>query len=594
MQLFEIFTVLHDLGFNRNLKIIIYILFIFNSLNLFSQNKYKLNIYENDSLKKNKLILKKNISDSSAFTDITNNYIEYLNSKGYLTAKIDSFNFSIPNYNIYISKNSLYKWGFITVDTLYYFDFQKIGIKNSYFDNKTIYYKKYLKTLKKIVTYYENNGYPFANVTLKNLKINNNKFNADLYINKQQLIKLDSINIIGNTKTSKKYLQSYLGLKKGKIYNEEIISSIDYKIRKLIFLNSLKIAEISFRENYADVNLFLNSKKANQFNGILGILPNDKTSGKLLITGELSLYLINSFNHGEKIALEWHKTNTLTQDIKAKADYKYILSLPIGVDEDFKLYKKDTSYITINNKTGLQLLLNGGNYIKLFYENKNSYVIKNKNFITQSDNLSNYTISMGGSGIFYEKLDYIYNPRKGIVIDFNVSAGQRKFKLLSSDIQSDYETTGKVESNIDISYYIKLAQNSVIKIRNNSALMYNYTNNDFNNIFYENELMKIGGLKTLRGFDEESINTSNFSIFSLELRYLFETNSAIYAFADGGYYEKNTPIEYLKDYPFGFGAGIDFETKAGIFTINYALGKQFSNPIDFRASKIHFGIINRF
>lgn len=579
---------------SESLKFLFFILLFGSSLSIFSQNNSILKIYEIDSLLDDKLKLKKNIKDSIEATIMIDAYLESLNSKGYLNAKIDRISLINSEIDVFVKKGELYKWGVIKVDSTYFFNLSRIGVKQSIFEGKPIYYKKYVKTLKKIIKYYENNGYPFASISLNNLEISNNIFNGNLKLEKGQLIKIDSINIVGDSKISRKYLQSFLGLRKGKLYNEEIITNIENKLNKLVFLNILKKPIVLFRGNYADVNLFLKNKKANQFNGILGFLPNDKTTGKLLITGELNLVLINSFNHGEKIAFEWHKTNTLTQDIKAKADYKYIFSLPLGLDEDFKLYKKDTSYISIHNKTGIQLLLNGANYIKLFYDNKSSYVIKNKNYITQSDNLSNYTISMGGSGIYYEKLDYIYNPRKGYVVDFNISAGQRKFKPLGSEIQSEYETTGKLESNIDISFYKKITQNSVIKLRNNSALMYNYLNNEFNNVFYENELMKIGGLKSLRGFDEESINASAFSIFSLELRYLFETNSAIYAFADGGYYEKNTLFEFISDTPVGFGAGIDFETKAGIFTISYALGKQFSNPIDLRASKIHFGIINRF
>jgi hypothetical protein len=44
----------------------------------------------------------------------------------------------------------------------------------------------------------------------------------------------------------------------------------------------------------------------------------------------------------------------------------------------------------------------------------------------------------------------------------------------------------------------------------------------------------------------------------------------------------------------GFGAGLTFETKAGIFGLSYAVGKQNSNPLDFRSSKIHFGYVNIF
>jgi hypothetical protein len=47
-------------------------------------------------------------------------------------------------------------------------------------------------------------------------------------------------------------------------------------------------------------------------------------------------------------------------------------------------------------------------------------------------------------------------------------------------------------------------------------------------------------------------------------------------------------------FPFGFGAGISLETKAGWFSLSYALGKPADEKLDFRAAKIHFGYLNRF
>jgi hypothetical protein len=47
-------------------------------------------------------------------------------------------------------------------------------------------------------------------------------------------------------------------------------------------------------------------------------------------------------------------------------------------------------------------------------------------------------------------------------------------------------------------------------------------------------------------------------------------------------------------FPFGFGAGIAFTTKAGLFYLSYALGKQLDNPISFKTGKIHFGLAVQF
>ncbi len=58
---------------------------------------------------------------------------------------------------------------------------------------------------------------------------------------------------------------------------------------------------------------------------------------------------------------------------------------------------------------------------------------------------------------------------------------------------------------------------------------------------------------------------------------------------------KNEDVEVpLQDRPFGFGFGLNFETKAGIFGMRAAVGAQRGNPIDFDDARLHFGYVNRF
>jgi hypothetical protein len=93
-------------------------------------------------------------------------------------------------------------------------------------------------------------------------------------------------------------------------------------------------------------------------------------------------------------------------------------------------------------------------------------------------------------------------------------------------------------------------------------------------------------LRTLRGIDEETIFAQRWSVATVEYRFLPEENTAFYIFYDQAFYEN--------DQPFGFGTGINFQTKSGIFTFNYALGQQFENPILIRNGKISFGFRNIF
>ena len=115
-----------------------------------------------------------------------------------------------------------------------------------------------------------------------------------------------------------------------------------------------------------------------------------------------------------------------------------------------------------------------------------------------------------------------------------------------------------------------------------------------NDRLYLNELYRLGGIRNLRGVDEASIYASSFAIGTLEYRLLLEENSNAFVFVDQAWWEDRSREEVLADDPIGFGIGTNFETKAGIFSLTYALGSQFNNPFDLRDGKVHFGFTSLF
>ncbi len=112
-------------------------------------------------------------------------------------------------------------------------------------------------------------------------------------------------------------------------------------------------------------------------------------------------------------------------------------------------------------------------------------------------------------------------------------------------------------------------------------------------VIYSNEAYRYGGLSSQRGFNEEELYSTAQTTFTAEYRFLVDRNSFAFAFFDQSWYENNS-LQYYNDKPMGFGVGFSFGTNIGIFSISYALGKQFDNPILFRNSKIHFGYIAYF
>ena len=196
-----------------------------------------------------------------------------------------------------------------------------------------------------------------------------------------------------------------------------------------------------------------------------------------------------------------------------------------------------------------------------------------------------------GLGGHYERLDYRLNPRRGFTLEGTASVGIRVINKSNAIPEHLYDSMAlkSTQYRADFSgdYFFPLGQRQVIDIGNKSGYLYGAN-------LFTNELYRIGGLRSLRGFDEESIYATKYSIGKLEFRYLLEQNSFLFVFANAAWYENKSRVKDLEDTPYGFGVGINFETKLGIMSLSYALGKEFDNPVYFRNAKVHFGIFNYF
>jgi len=519
----------------------------------------------------------------------------------YLAASVDSTQTDSLQQIVYITTGIPYKWTKLRKGNVNEGMLSDAGYREKLFSEKPLYFREVRKIQEKILSQCENNGYPFASIRLDSVTISASaktgtdpSISASLDLKKNMLIKIDSVVNRGDAKISSVYLQSYLGIRNGDLYNEETIRQVSTRIRELPFLREKIPFRVLFPGENAKIELFLEKKRASQFDGIVGLLPDNKT-GKVLFTGDVRLKLNNSFNRGEMLMLNWKRLQVSTQELKSQFIFPFVLKTPFGIDANFKLYKKDSTFLEVNPNVGIQYHLSGENYFKAFVNRKQLTLISTTGLqhLTTLPPYADITSALYGLSIKSEKLDYRLNPRKGRSITGTLSAGNktiRKNDKLDASIYNGLAlNTVQYCAELETEIFIPVKNRSTIRLGTRSAYLQN------KNLF-QNELFRIGGLKTLRGFDEESIPVSSYYIFTLEYRYLLEENSYLYFFGDGAYCE-NLSISYTGDRydtPYGFGAGISFETKAGIFSINYALGSQFNNPIDIRAGKVHFGIINYF
>ncbi len=455
------------------------------------------------------------------------------------------------------------------------------------------FFKSPDKILKKVTEAYENNGYPFASVRIDSLSISPERTEILLACEKGPLVKIDSVEIRGNALLKKSFLHAYLGIKPGNVYQEKNLRRIEQRLKELPFIRIEQPHRVEFTDpEHVRVVIFAKKVNASRFNGLIGFMPGS-ANGRLLVTGEADLGLWNALGYGEQLTLRWRRIQAGTQSLQAFVKYPYILGTPLAVNGTFDFFRRDSTFQNIQFGFGVQYLFVGTNYAEVFYRRDISQLIQADPFI-QSGQLPesvDYTGNRAGLKLNFERYDYRLNPTRGYLIQTSLWGGNKNMRRRAGIPENAYDNirlktfTAGVEIKADV--FFRLHRRVTLK----PGVLAAHSINPYR---FFNELYRIGGLNTLRGFDEESLYMSSYALGNVELRFLIEENSFVYAFLNGGWMESKTVQRYLRDLPYGFGAGVSFFTKAGFINLAYALGSSRGEPIRFRNGKIHLGFTGVF
>lgn len=536
---------------------------------------------------------KTDFADSLSRSKEVNLFFLKLYENGFLAATLDSNMYAEKAAEVFISVGEKYKWAVIKKGNVDETLINSVSFSEKSFNNKPVSLTRITHLQQKLLTECENNGYPFASIKLDSVIIDSNKVSAKLNLQKGELIKLDSVVFKGTARIRPAYVLNYLSIKKGSVYNESNISRISTRLKELPMVSEIKPFAIEFYESTARVILYLENKRASQIDGIIGVLPDANNDGKVIVTGDARLRLFSSFGRGELIDFNWKQPAPKTQDLKIKFNYPFLFSSPFALDVAMSIYKKDSTFTDVAQTLGFQYLLPGNNYFKIFITNKNSSIISNSTliFLNVLPDYADVQTLTYGVGFKFEKLDYRLNPRRGFSLDVTSGVGSKTIKKNTNIDEDLYQNidlqTTQYNTELSLDYYAPVGKKMVVNLGTRGAYFYAPQ-------IFANELFRFGGLKTMRGFDEESIFATEFYLGKLEYRYVLEQNSYLFAFFNAAYYANQSRSQNVYDKPIGFGTGITFETKLGIFSLSYALGKQFNNPILFRSAKVHFGIVNFF
>ncbi|WP_319802285.1 hypothetical protein [Flavobacterium sp. N1736] len=540
-------------------------LFFFISISFYAQN-FNLKIYGTNK-DENKIIDSLNYSTKHSNIKSLFNELkitsEKLSKKGFLDNKVletkrinDSSYASIIKLKQRIKKIHIY-----------------IGINNLFSDsekteNDTIIlpYEEVENYLNQKINDAEKTGYALTKINLKNIQRRNSIIYADLNFKSEKKRTLNSIILNYSDNNTKKEIFPKGHLKQlnkkyiNRTFNREAIKELYNDINNYEFVSQTKYPEILFTRDSTKIYAYIQKRKTNTFDGYIGF-SNDENK-KLNLNGYLDITLQNILHSGEEFSLYWKSDGNDQKTFNTKIEIPYIFNSSLGIKAQLNIFKQDSTFQNTKTAIDLGYYLNYNSRIYLGYQSTESSDIQNANNATISDYKNSYITT----SFDYKKIDALNNlfPKKAF-INFILGYGKRN----TNNNPETAESSKQFYTNINLSFNFELNERNYINI--NSQNFYLNSKN-----YISNELFRFGGMNSIRGFLENSLQANFNSLILTEYRYLVSKNLYINSILDYGLYQdltSNMNQNKIKKL-IGIGAGTGIQTTNGLLKITLTNGAE--------------------
>ena len=295
---------------------------------------------------------------------------------------------------------------------------------------------------------------------------------------------------------------------------------------------------------------------------------NSQSEKALQVYGTIDLKLNNVFNSGESMEIKWLSSQNNSKSLDASIRTPYVFNTALSIAYTFVIHKQDTTFSSVSHLLATDYSISTNQQVGFLIENLRS----NKISTTGLDNINDFHSLFYGTSYSYTVTNNHAFFNKKFYLKSQVSQGKR------NDLRQ-YKIANRFE------YLIPINDKNNILLKNTTEIL-------FSNNYFENELFRIGGSQSIRGFDEQSFLTDKFSFFNLEYNYLINKNTFISVLSDVGLLNlthKNSLINL-----YSFGVGFSQKMRIGQLGVQYFIGNTNISPFSFNQSKLHFTISQNF
>ena len=528
------------------------------------------------------------VNSSVNIADIERKVFDLYVDRGYLNVLVDSVNVTNEAFKAYISKGCRFRIESVTY-ILRHGDISTAGwnavlvdipsIKETYYSSNLI--EQHGKGINILL---EERGFLLSTVEILQPDIDqqNCTLNFTYTVDSGDRIRLGDHLFTGVERNDIDYLKRVTGIRSGDVLTPRMMRNARLNLENTDLFESVENPLLASQND--DFYLFheVVERRANAFDLLFGYVP-DQNGGNTII-GQGSLTIRNVLLSGSFLGIEFERLQLLTTKVNFDYSSRWILGTPFGAGVSFSFLQQDSTYTTRN--FGMRGTYNLSATTEIIGTLRQESV--STNTLTQQTT-GNQALDgdafFGGVGIEYRLTDRRRNPTRGVEARILAESGFRNV----TDVRiQDLDVTSRFAQQVFhglFRAYINPLPRQVIapSIHVNAIISGEYSRTD---------LIRFGGAKSLRGYNEDQFRANRVVWSDLEYRYLLDRFSYAFIFGALGYYERprlileQSNMLAVNQWLNSFGLGFAYNTPIGMIRFTYAISpdETISN------GKVHFGL----
>ncbi|MDP8229244.1 MAG: POTRA domain-containing protein [Candidatus Electryoneaceae bacterium] len=404
------------------------------------------------------------------------------------------------------------------------------------------------------------NGYPFAVVTLVPSKVRNcdGYVSADVtfQVERGPFIRLRDIDFTGNRMTRKRLLMLESRLMRGSMFRQSDIERAIDRLERLSYIRYVgPIKLYNASPGVATVSIPVVERKVNSLSGILSVDPSNNKP-----TGELQVEFGNLLGTGRRLQFGWFGLNPQRHGIQLGYREPWLFGKPWHASFDLERWEQDSLSIITRYRVGLDW--------EPFDRMIGSGIVTDETInAVQEDDSGSQAVWMELC-VTVDRFNHRWNPTDGYQLSFRSARGLRWW--------DDRMSQNRSVNNLNRETMTVQAVHRMIRFDANKPqgiLFWKLSVEDLSGSgVVREDLIRIGGIGSIRGYAEENYLVRGIVCGTMELRWRPDVDGYFGLSADFGHIHRYDPQLYVpKRNLASVGITAMITTTAGRLGLNLAL-----------------------